>query len=153
MFRNCKVGTVRHPLSLKLLEYFIESHKFFTYTDIVGADESKKTEALEDVSWLAHWLQLKRGGLLIVRTWFLFLTNQPMQVIVSSCLAISGYHGHMRSGSLKVRLLRKKDTDKDKKGKKTEIFFLKMEFLPFLTLAFGLYIANCCFPLPIQTKN
>ena len=39
----------------------------------------------------------------------------------------------MRSGTLKVRLLRKKDTDKDKKGKKTEIFFLKMEFLPFLT--------------------
>ena len=70
-----------------------------------------------------------------------------MQVIVSSCLAISGYHGHMRSGSLKVRLLRKRDTDKDKKGKKTEIFFLKMQPLPFLTLAFGLYILpNAAFP-------
>ena len=63
-----------------------------------------------------------------------------MQVIVSSCLAISGYHGHMRSGSLKVRLLRKKDRDKDKKEKKTEIFFLERELLPFLTLAFGIYI-------------
>ena len=48
-------------------EYFIESHKFFAYTDVIGADESKKTEALEDVSWPAHWLQLKRRGLLIVR--------------------------------------------------------------------------------------
>ena len=48
----------------------------------------------------------------------ILVSDQPMQVIVSSCLAISGYHGHMRSGSLKVRLLRKKDTDKDKKGKK-----------------------------------
>ena len=31
----------------------------FTHSDVVGADESKQTKTLEDVSWLEHQQELK----------------------------------------------------------------------------------------------
>ena len=47
----------------------------------------------------------------------------------------------------------KRTQTRTKKERKTEIFFLKMEFLPFLTLAFGLYILpNAAFPSPFKQR-
>ena len=83
----------------------------------------------------------------------ILVSDQPMQVIVSSCLAISGYHGHMRSGSLKVRLLRKKDTDKDKKGKKNRNILSEDEIFAFSDPGFWPLWSQMLLSLPHSNKG
>ena len=83
----------------------------------------------------------------------ILVSNQPMQVMVSSCLAISGYHGHMRSGSLKVRLLMKKDTrtKKEPEGKQKSSFW-RCKFCLFWSWLLAFIEPNAAFLSPFKQR-